>query len=186
MKYGKVSKKQNEIGLEAMIQELKAKAEACRQHDAPPGLQGISTTRASTDDTSTHEGTDYDSTERDADDEIELAKHVEDIGDDEDDSNDNDYTEHDEDDDNINLNDLDSMEVEDNEGDLDDLDSVETAGVNSIDNTKEMIRVTVDSGAAESVIPPSVLPTIPATEPPTDKCYRAANGAKLKDMGGNK
>ena len=53
-------------------------------------------------------------------------------------------------------------------------------------NKEGAFKVTVDSGAAISVMPPNMLENIPMNDGPSGRQYRAANGAKLPDLGGKK
>lgn len=50
----------------------------------------------------------------------------------------------------------------------------------------EILTVTVDSGAAESVMPVNMLPKVPLSDGPSNKKYRAAGGKLLEDKGAKK
>ncbi len=79
--------------------------------------------------------------------------------------------------------DFDSDEVSEQDFDektkLFDLDALDDWG-------NEILTVTVDSGAAESVIPVDLLPGLPMVDKPAERRYRAAGGKLLEDKGAKK
>ncbi len=54
------------------------------------------------------------------------------------------------------------------------------------DGKVRTLKITVDSGAAESVLPDRDSPGIQWVEAPANRLYRAANGTTIKDKGAEK